>query len=204
MYNQVVLFGDSIIKYKKKFQSNWAKKLKEKIKLKKKQKVKFYIESIIGLNSRIALEKLPRILNKINKKSIILIQIGINDSWHFKSLRGLPSVSINTFMANMNELISKLKKFDSKKIYLINYHKLLNNRIEINKKNLNQNLNGYNLILKKLSKKNKINFVDINKKTSKISPHNICRPLPDGIHLSKNGEKIYANIMFDEIKKFFK
>lgn len=203
MYNQVVLFGDSIIRYKKKFQSNWAKALKEKIKFEKKQKVNFYIESITGLNSRMALEKLPMILNKVNKKSIIFIQIGINDSWHFKSLRGLPNISIKAFEANINELISKLKKFNSKKIYLVNYHKLLNNRIEINKKNLNQNLNSYNLILKKLSKKNKINFIDIYKKTSKIPSKNICRPLPDGIHLSKSGEKIYADIMFDEIKNFF-
>ena len=73
MYNQVVLFGDSIIRYKKKIQSNWAKALKEKIKFEKKQKVNFYIESITGLNSRMALEKLPMILNKVNNKSIIFI-----------------------------------------------------------------------------------------------------------------------------------
>ena len=204
MYNQIILFGDSIIKYNKKFQSNWGLALKKKIELSKKQKVNFYIESITGLNSRIALEKLPIILDKVNRKSIILVQIGINDSWHFKSLMGLPNVSIKAFEANINELITKLKRFNLKNIYIINYHKLLNNRIEINKRNLNQNLMRYNLIIKKLKKKNKINFIDIHKKTSKIHPADICRPLPDGIHLNKNGEQLYANIIFSEIQKFFK
>ena len=48
MYNQIILFGDSIIKYNKKFQSNWGLALKKKIELSKKQKVNFYIESITG------------------------------------------------------------------------------------------------------------------------------------------------------------
>tara|TARA_B100002052_G_scaffold292724_1_gene314725 strand:- start:885 stop:1499 length:615 start_codon:yes stop_codon:yes gene_type:complete len=204
MYNQVILFGDSIIKYNKNFQSNWAKALQNKIKLKKRQKINFHINAVVGLNSRVALEKLPKIFDKINKKSIILIQIGLNDSWHFKSLNGNPNVSISAFSANINEIILKLKSCNSKKIFMINYHNLLNERIEINNKNLNQNLYKYNLMIKKLSKKNKIKLIDIRKKTLKINPKKICRPLPDGIHLSKSGENIYANIIFDEIKKYFK
>ena len=204
MYNQIILFGDSIIKYKKNLQTNWGEALKKKIKLKKKQKINFYIKSITGLNSRIALEKLPKILKKINKKSIIIVQLGINDSWHYRSLKGIPNVSLEAFESNINEIILKLKNFNAKKIYMINYHKLLNNRFEINNKNLNQNLKKYNLIIKKISKKKKVNFIDVYKETIKIDPINICRPLPDGIHLNKNGEKIYANIIFEKVEKFFK
>lgn len=203
MYNQIILFGDSIIKYRKKFQTNWGDALKKKIKLEKKTKIDFYIKSITGLNSRTALETLPKVLKKIKYGSIVIIQLGINDSWYFRSLKGMPNCSLKTFEANINELISKLKIFKSRKIYLVNYHKLLNNRLEANNKNLNQNLKKYNLILKKLSKKNKINLIDIYKQTAKINPINICRSLPDGIHLSKNGEKIYANIVFKEIERFF-
>ena len=53
---------------------------------------------------------------------MILIQIGINDSWHYKSLKGIPNVSKESFKANLDEIYFKCKTLKSKdRIHITGY-----------------------------------------------------------------------------------
>ena len=141
MKSKIIFFGDSIIRYKENSKIvSWSSKLITLIKKKSKNKFKFCTYSYTGLNSRKALELLPNILNKNKNSDYIFIQIGINDSWHFKSLNGLANVSADAFGSNLNEIYLKCKKNKIKNIIFLTYHKLLKNRVEINGKNINQNL----------------------------------------------------------------
>ena len=47
----------------------------------------------------------------------------------------------------------------------------------------------------------KIFYVDMLKETKKIRSSKICLKLPDGVHLSKKGAKIYGKIIFKKVKK---
>ena len=95
----LTIIGDSIVRNKKKgVIYDWTKNLNKKIF--KKTKVKLFIKKIVhGMNSRGLLNILPDFLNKINQnfKDMIIFQIGINDSWYYKSLKGYACVLLKEF-----------------------------------------------------------------------------------------------------------
>lgn len=196
MKKKVTIFCDSIIS---------CAQLKHEQKciniLKKNKNFKITHKQIIGGTTRVALEKLEKFILR-KKNDLIVLQFGINDSWHFKSLKGLANVSIQSFECNLQEIILKCKKFETKHIFLLNYHKLLKYRKETNNKTVNQNLEMYNKIINKISKKNSnVTLVDLSKHTSRFSAKFICLPEPDGVHLSSNGSKIYAKLILKYLLK---
>tara|TARA_Y200000002_G_scaffold371816_1_gene368909 strand:- start:653 stop:1279 length:627 start_codon:yes stop_codon:yes gene_type:complete len=204
MSRKIIFFGDSIIENKSNRKiSSWSIKLKKLIKSNSRKKNNFFTYAYSGLNSRKALDFLPNILIKNKNIHFIIIQIGINDSWHFESLKGLANVSEESFRSNLNEIYLKCKKFQIKNIIFLTYHKLLKNRVEINKKNLNQNLDRYTKIIKKFCTINNLLCIDILKETKNIDPKILCKKLPDGVHLSEKGTEIYSKIIFKNLKKFY-
>ena len=100
-------------------------------------------------------------------------------------------------------MFRNVKKKKIKHIIVLNYHKLLKERVEINNKTLNQNLKPYQKIIKDLcsNKKRKLLLIDIQKETRGISSSKMCLKLPDGVHLSKIGTKIYASIVLRKVQK---
>ena len=198
MKNKIIFFGDSIIKYKK---NAWSKKVINFLKRDFKNNYIYKTYSKVGLNSRTALEKLPKILIKQKKIKIILIQIGLNDSWHYKSLKVTANVKKESFERNLEEIYLKCKKFKIKNITFLTYHKVAKNRIEFNKRSINQNLKTYVNIIRKFCKNKNIDCLDIYNKTKKILPKKICLPSPDGVHLSGAGTEIYSQIIYKYLKK---
>ena len=203
MINKTIFSGDSILRYKKnKKVYDWTQKFLKLLSHKQKTKSLFKTYSTVGLNSNDALKKIPKILQKDKNIKNFIIQLGINDSWHYKSLKGKANVSKNKFNKNLNKIYIQSKKFKVNKIIFLTYHKLLNHRMEINKKTLNQNLYGYIKTIKNFCKKKKILCIDIFNETKNINPRDFCLKLPDGIHLNKHGTQIYARIVYKKIKKF--
>ena len=80
------------------------------------------------------------------------------------------------------------------------YNSILNNRIEVNGKSLNQNLYKYNNEIRFFCKKKKIYLININNLAKKIKK-NFCLPMPDGIHLNKKGVKFYSKNVFEHLIK---
>tara|TARA_B110000483_G_C18033692_1_gene479783 strand:+ start:197 stop:826 length:630 start_codon:yes stop_codon:yes gene_type:complete len=190
----ITILGDSIIRYQKNNISyDWSKELKNKILKKLGNDIFFKIKSIHGINSSNLLKVIPSFFTQIKKKDILIIQIGINDSWHYKSLKGLPCISIDIFKKNLSKIYNQCKAYKFKKLVFVNYHKLLNNRIEVNKKSTNQNLKKYNKEIFLFCKKNNLDLIDIDKLTKN---KNLCLSLPDGVHLNKTGVSTYSSIIF--------
>lgn len=191
MKKNVLLITDSIIS------CNTLNKKQRCVNLLKREikKYKFRnISKVGGTSSFVVKNFLKKIRGK--KFEISILQIGLNDSYHFKSLKGKPQISKKVFKKNLINIILELKKVTLKKILVLNYHKLLKNSLEINGKTINENLNIYNKIIEKISKKIRaVSFLNIAKLTSKILPKKICRPFPDGVHLSAKGAKIYSKIL---------
>lgn len=195
----ITIIGDSIVTNsigKKKI--SWANELINIVRRYKKCRIKVKLLSKIGINSRGLLNEIPDFFLKIKSKNILIIQIGINDSWHYKSLKGLANVSISSFKKNLIEIIEKSRIYGFKKIYFLNYHKLYNGRIEGNKKTIDQNLNKYNLKINQICKQKNLKLLNINKYTKK---RNLKITSRDKIHLNQKGAKFYANIIFRELLK---
>lgn len=196
----LTFFGDSIMNFQKK-ECSWVYTLEKKINKKFKNNFIFYKKIITGLNTRGALNIVPEYLRKIKYKNIIIIQLGANDSWHYKSLGGLAEVDLKSFKLNLLDIVKKLNYLGYKKIIFITYHSFLNNRLEVNKKSINENLKKYIKEIKILCKKKKIDVIKVDNKFKYTSPKKICLPLPDGIHLNNNGAKIYTDIIYKYLKK---
>ncbi len=196
----ITFLGDSIMKYNKNSsQMSWLLNVRKKLKNKFKNKITIYSKQVIGLNSRGLVNLISDYYPKVKNKQLLVIQIGINDSWHYESMKGLPEVSVNSFKRNLEEIYKKSIISGYENITLINYHKLMNNRIEINKRSLNFNLKKYNEAIKDFCKKKRLQLIDINKKS--LDCKNYCLPLPDGIHLNRNGVKFYSNIILNYLIK---
>ena len=202
MKNKVIFFGDSIIRYEFKNKiSDWTLDLKKLLKLNQKKNNYFKTFSYIGLNSNQAIKILPNILKKNKKTETLVIQLGINDSWHFKSLQGKPNISTIQFKKNLQKIYKKSKYYKIKNLVFLTYHKLLKKRIEINNKTVNQNLFKYIKIIKTFCKQKRILCIDIYNETKKIKTNIICLKLPDGVHLSKKGTYIYSKIVYKKLGK---
>jgi len=192
----ITFIGDSIMRYKKNSpETSWVSKVQKKLKIKFKKKIIINSKQVTGLNTRGLLNLMSDFFLRIKNKHILVIQIGINDSWYYKSIKGIPEVSLLSFRRNLEEIYKKSKICGFYNIIFINYHKLLNDRIEINNKSLNYNLNKYNKEIGSFCNKKKINLININKKN--LSNMNYCLPMPDGIHLNRNGAQFYSNIIFN-------
>ena len=204
MKDRLIIFGDSIIRFNKnKILIDWSQDLKKKVEKYFPKKYIFLKKTKTGLNSNQALTLFNKFIQRIKyKKAIAIIQIGINDSWHYKSLKGKPNINIKKFESNLSRIIIKLKKLKVEDIFIVNYHQLLNNRLEVNKKTINQNLRKYIYSIKKICKKKKVRHIDILNQTKKINSKRICRPMPDGVHLNKFGSFIYSEIIFKKIKSY--
>lgn len=197
-----IILGDSILNCsslvsKEKFINIFKKKITtNNLPIKK---IKFY--GIDGATSSKALKFFNKI-KKLNEFNLLIFQFGLNDSWHFKSLKGKPNVEKQTFKSNLKKIIFKFINSDKKKVILLTYHTVLKDRLEVNKKTINHNIHNYNQIIRSFSNKKKnIIILDINKKLKKISPKKICLPYPDEVHINYKGAKIYSDIMFKTIKK---
>jgi len=196
----ITFLGDSIMKYNKNSsEMSWLLNVRKKLKNKFKNKITIYSKQVIGLNSRGLINLISDYYPKVKNKQILVIQIGINDSWYYESMKGLPEVSVNSFKRNLEEVYKKSIISGYENITLINYHKLMNNRIEINKRSLNFNLKKYNEVIRDFCKKKRLQLIDINKKS--LDGKNYCLPLPDGIHLNRNGVKLYSNIILNYLIK---
>ena len=204
MRQKIVLFGDSIIRYNhNKLLIDWSQNLKVMVNENFPNKYKFITKTIVGLNSTQAVRVFNQLTNKIQiKNAILIVQLGINDSWHFKSLYGKPNVSFQKCKMNFLKIINKAKKSMTNEIFLVSYHKLLNNRLEINNKTINENLGPYLKLIKKICYKEKIKFIDVSINTKNIKSKKMCRPLPDGIHLSQYGAQVYSKLIFKTIQKY--
>jgi len=198
----VVLYGDSILKcdlIPKKHR--WSNLLTKKL---KKINNKKFVVSTKGMNGATSLDALSLLNNYVlkKKKDIIIFQFGINDSWYFKSLRGLPNVNQKVFTNNLKIMIRKCKKFNVIKIYFLTYHQVSKKRVEGNNKTINYNIKKYNSIIRSVVKKNKkVEVIDIENETKNTPSKLICLPKPDGVHLSKFGSLIYSNIIYSKLTK---
>ena len=196
------IFSDSIIKC-----SQLSKKIRSyeilNKKLKKMKKINFELiyNGINGATTINALENLEKFVLR-KKTDIAIFQFGINDSWHYRSLKGLPNVSLKNFQSNLIEIVNKCKKFKIRKIFFLTYHRVAKQRLEINRKTINQNLQKYNSLIRKVVKKvHNVELIDINKDAKDISSKLMCIDEPDGVHLNKLGSEIYADIIFKKLNK---
>lgn len=146
---------------------------------------------ICGNTSKDLLNRMDNdIINQ--KPDKLIVMIGLNDIWHKEG-------DINTYKENMTNIIKKTKD---------NHIKLILLNLTVTEKDfidLLHSADEYNHVLKQLAKNQKIKLIDINSVfkqkiiESKKDINNEYILTTDGIHLNKEGNRILANILINEI-----
>ena len=128
------------------------------------------------------------------KIDILFVQFGLNDCNFWKTDRGLPRVSPESFESNLIEIIQRSKRFNIKKIILLSNYPVNTKKKYRNNKFIKNN-EKYNSIIKKCSRKKKVFFIDVYKYFKNSFEKSFLNE--DGIHLNQKGNKLY----FDSLKE---
>ncbi len=167
------------------------------------RRIQLHVDAISGQTSRQALLYFPEKL-QIHKIDFLLIQLGINDSNYWLSEGGLhPRVSVESFRANIKEIIARAQLMNISKIVLLTNHKL-SKKILVNKKVwlLEDSKLIYDDVLRELAQNSGVSCYDISNEWPN-SPNTIGEKLllEDGVHLSEIGHRNYALIIENFLKK---
>ena len=120
------------------------------------------VDAISGQTSRQALLYFPEKL-QIHKIDFLLIQLGINDSNYCKSEGGAhPRVSLESFRANIEEIISRVRLKNISKIALLTNHKL-SKKISVDKRVflLEDSKSAYDDVVRQVAKSNDVSCYDV-------------------------------------------
>ncbi len=164
--------------------------------------IMLHVDAISGQTSRQALLYFPEKL-QIHKIDFLLIQLGINDSNYWLSEGGShPRVSVESFRANIMEIIVRARLKNISKIVLLTNHKL-SKKITVNNESsfLEDSKQVYDNVLRNLAQTNDVSCYDISNEWPSISTYSGDKLLlGDGVHLSEIGHSQYALIIEQFLK----
>ena len=160
------------------------------------------VDAISGQTSRQALLYFPEKL-QIHKIDFLLIQLGINDSNYWLSEGGAhPRVSLESFRANIEEIISRVRLKNISKIALLTNHKL-SKKISVDKRVflLEDSKSAYDDVVRQVAKSNDVSCYDVSNAWESIPNFSQKKLLlDDGVHLSETGHTNYALIIEEFLK----
>lgn len=145
----------------------------------------FQNPSINGDITRGALDRLHHDVLS-HKPDIVYIQFGLNDCNVWESDNGVPRITIHAFEGNITDMVIRCKAFDIDVILATNHPILKNNEMNM----------LYNNAIRYISN-DECMLIDHEKIWKDKDIKTLL--LPDGVHLSKEGHKIYYNIMVKEL-----
>jgi lysophospholipase L1-like esterase len=190
---RIIHFGDSLTEcINIKESEKWSYLCKEALIQKYKHSITLGVQNkgICGNNTRQALERMQEDV-QFEEPDILTIQFGVNDSDYWLSNRGVPVVSELAFKANLIEMIERARIFGIDHIIFHTNHCFSKDRIEINEKTHNENIQNYNQIIRRIANEFECELVDIHKALLNRSPDMYTLPHPDGVHLNEFGCKLY-------------
>lgn len=173
---------------------------------------RIYLETPIHINSlnrgisgettRMGLERFPADVQSANP-DIMTLQFGLNDCNCWLSDRGLPRVSEEAFRANLIEMITRARRFGARKIILANNHPTLRHKVMISGERYEDANARYSEISREVAAATEVTFCDIRAAFAPYSAkelNDLLLPYPDHLHLSVEGNRIYAETIWPYIE----
>jgi len=158
-----------------------------------------------GRTTRQALEHMPHEVQSQNP-DLLVVQYGINNCNIWATDKGLPRVSKAGFRANLSEIIERGLNFGAQKILLNTNHPSLRNTEKLPNSEITyqQSNEAYNEVIRMVATENKDHVIlnDIEKtiKNTHDSESAISQLLlPDLLHLSIKGHKVYFDLVYPKI-----
>lgn len=135
---------------------------------------------------------------------ILTIEFGLNDCNFWQTDKGMPRVTLDSYRANLEEMILRARAFDVEHIILSNNHKTGRNKLLAGGLTLEQNRKIYNAVVKEVADKHNVVFCDIEAAFDRQDPKTyndeMLLPYPDLLHLSEKGHILYMDTILPKIE----
>lgn len=197
----IVCFGDSITQCAGFPEaSRWTARLAFRLEADFPDQFDVYNKGIGGNTTTLALDRIQADVAPL-RPAMVLIEFGINDAYVYPWCR-TPRVSRNEFHTNLREIVRQVSQMGTP-LLILNHPvtRRRNQHPQGNGKSLAHNLQPYNAIIRNLAQTQRIPLLDLplllrRHKVPMKSFHS-----EDGVHLSPAGNRIYAELIFNELKK---
>jgi lysophospholipase L1-like esterase len=201
----IVFMGDSII-YGQYIDPKlrWASAITERLaRLYLNTAVHIYSlnRGVSGDTTRIGLERFPSDVQNADP-DILILQFGLNDCNCWTTDGGLARVSEAAFRANLIEMIARGYCGGAKRIILLSNHRTLRLKVMLSGERYEDANARYSQIICEVGAETGVLFCNIRKA---FDPYSISEleklllPYPDQIHLSEEGHRVYADVIYPPI-----
>lgn len=216
----IVAYGDSITQcIHTKEEDMWTTLLQNKL------YATIVNSGVAGQTTRDALKRIDKDVLEKNP-DYVLINFGMND--HCYVSEGISYISIKEYKDNLNEMVKKIKGIGATPI-IVTPHRVIEGNVGDgnmsgdasyyykrhpytwykNVDGANNQLLRYVNAAKEVATENEIHVIDIYEKSKDVDLNTVLRTIEnsnddDGVHLSKDGMKFYADNISKELKNIMK
>lgn len=196
----IICFGDSIthcVGFPE--ASRWTARLAFLLEEHFPGKFDVYNKGIGGNTTALALDRIQTDVVPL-MPAIVLIEFGINDAYVYPWCLA-PRASLKDFQTNLQEIVRQVSQA-GKPILILN-HPVTDSILHYqgNKKPLKHNLRRHNEAIRKIAQAKRVPLIDLPLLMRKRKVELKSFHAEDGVHLSPEGNRIYAEMIFDELKR---
>ena len=208
---RVTFFGDSICTGQHvAIHQGWVTRTSAQLAHLLKEKEAEVVVTNSSVNGRTTRQALDTIAYELQAHSpeIVIIQFGMNDCNYWKSDKGLPRVSANSFKANLQEIINRTFHFGAKKVFLNTNHPTLLNFSKFDGTDLcyQESNELYNQVIREVGTESPVILNDVENYFQKIlegTENDLGNYLLPGdlLHLSSLGHDAYFSFIYPRIEE---
>lgn len=153
---------------------------------------------ISGETTRMGLERYPKDVQEL-RPDVMTLQFGLNDCNCWQTDRGVPRVSESAFKANLLEMIVRARRFGARHIILSTNHRTLRRDPMISGEVYEEANARYSDLIRAVAREAAVTLCDIQAVFKPFSDEELARmllPAPDQLHLSVEGNRVYADAIW--------
>ncbi|MFC1497484.1 SGNH/GDSL hydrolase family protein [Verrucomicrobiota bacterium] len=196
----IICFGDSITEAEG-FPENdkWPNLLQAKLDDLFKGKYKVYNRGIGGNTTSQGFERIPTDVIPY-LPAVVLIQFGFNDA-NVRDWAEVPRVGLEEYKKNLYEFHRIIGSQQGRSVFIVNHSIIPNAKKQLNGKTYYDNFMPYNEAVKEIARDVGTPIIDLPviMKNRKVDLKEFV--IEDGLHLSANGNHIYADMVFERLKE---
>ena len=165
--------------------------------------VRAFNRGISGETTRMGLERFPRDVQDLHP-DVMTLQFGLNDCNCWQTDRGLPRVSRDAFAANLVEMIDRARTFGARAIILSTNHRTLRRDV-LPSGEVYEDANAqYSETVREVATRTGVDLCDIRAAFEPFDDEELAElllPAPDLLHLSAEGNRVYADAIWPHIEQ---
>jgi lysophospholipase L1-like esterase len=158
---------------------------------------------VSGETTRMGLERYPHEVQDA-QPDLLTIQFGMNDCNCWETDRGLPRVSEAAFVANLVEMIERGRRFGARHIILSTNPRTLRQWLVLPSGEVYEEANArYSELVRQVARETGVVLCDIRAAFDPFSDEELeplLLPYPDHLHLSPEGNVVYADTIWPFIE----